>query len=264
MKRSLSMALALACIAFSAEGHEFWIDPVEHQVAPGANIVADLRVGQEYGGSAYSYLPPRFRRFDYAFDGQVAPVEGLIGDRPAVTMAAPGEGLVTLIHVTTDSRITWDDFADFEAFVVHKDAEWTLEPHESGELSKEKVSEVYSRYAKSLVGVGKSAGSDIEAGLLTEIVALENPYTDDTSDGVDVRLLYQGEPRGDEQIEIYQKTPEGEVTVSTVRTDDDGVASIPVTPGNRYMLDAVVLRRAEGPEIWESLWANLTFAVPAE
>ena len=254
----------MACIAFSAQGHEFWIDPVEHSVATGDQIVADLRVGQDYSGAGYSYLPPRFRRFDYAFDGQVAPVEGLIGDRPAVTMPAPGEGLVTLIHVTTDSRITWDDFAEFEAFVRHKDALWTLEPHESGELSKEDVTEIYSRYAKSLVGVGSAEGEDIEAGLLTEIVALENPYTDDTSDGVDVRLLYEGEPRRNEQIEIYQKTPEGEVSVSTVRTDEDGVASVPVTPGNRYMLDAVVLRRAEGPEIWESLWANLTFAVPAD
>jgi hypothetical protein len=44
------------------------------------------------------------------------------------------------------------------------------------------------------------------------------------------------------------------------------VATVPVTAGHAYMLDAVVLREPEGVSnpgaLWESLWANLTFAVP--
>ncbi len=262
MRRSFKLAACLACIAIPAKSHEFWIDPVDHQVEPGGEIVAALRVGQEYSGSSYAYLPPRFRRFDFAYAGAVQPVEGMIGDRPAVTMAAPGEGLVTLIHVTTDSRITWDEMAEFEAFVRHKDAVWTLDEHMRRGLPETDVTEIYSRYAKSLVAVGAGGGTDIEAGLLTEIVALENPYTGRTDDGLDVRLLYQGEPRGNEQIEIFEKAVDGTVTISTIRTDDNGVAAIPVRPGHRYMLDAVVLREGGDAAMWESLWANLTFAVP--
>ena len=262
MLRSLKLAACLACIAFSAKSHEFWIDPVEHQVETGGTIVADLRVGQEYSGSSYAYLPPRFRRFDFAFEGTVRPVEGMLGDRPAVTMAAPGEGLVTLIHVTTNSRITWDEIAEFEAFVRHKDAVWTLDEHAKRGLPETDVTEIYSRYAKALVAVGHGDGADVEAGLLTEIVALENPYTGKIDDGLDVRLLYQGEPRGDEQIEIFEKAADGAVSISTIRTDGNGVAAIPVRPGYRYMLDAVVLREGGDAAMWESLWANLTFAVP--
>ena len=98
---------------------------------------------------------------------------------------------------------------------------------------------------------------------------MENPYTDDMSDGIDVRLLYQGAPRQDEQVEIYERTEDGEVSVSTVRTDGDGIATVPVKAGARYMLDAVVLREPsttlanERNIAWESLWANLTFGVPA-
>lgn len=262
MLRTFSAASVLSCMSIAANAHEFWIDPESHIVPGDEKIVAHLRVGEAYKGSSYSFIPQRFERFDYAFAGEVLPVPGTIGDRPAVTMEAPGDGLLTLIHQTTNSRIVWSDFADFEAFVVHKDAKWTLDAHGEGGLSKENVSEIYSRYAKSLISVGTGAGKDIESGLLTEIIALENPYTGDTSDGVDVRLTYQQEPRVDEQIEIFEKAPSGDVIVSLVRTDDDGVATIPVQPGHRYMLDAVVLREAGEDAVWESLWANLTFEVP--
>ena len=219
MLRTLSFASVLACISTLSNAHEFWIDPEEH-------LVAHLRVGELYKGSSYSFLPPRFQRFDYAFDGEIRPVEGTMGDRPAVTMVPPGEGLITLVHVTTNSRITWKEFEKFESFVRHKDAVWTLEAHEARGLPKENVTEIYSRYAKSLVAVGSGEGTDIEAGLLTE------------------------------------KDAAGEVVVSLVRTDEDGIASIPVKPGHRYMLDAVVLRDGGDEAQWESLWANLTFAVP--
>ena len=263
MNRTFFAAGVLACIFSGANAHEFWIDPEEHLVPVDGQIIAHLRVGEVYEGSSFSYIPQRFHRFQYAFGGETLPVSGTVGDRPALTLDAPGDGLVTLIHMTTDSNLTWDDFADFEAFVRHKDAEWALAEHEARGLSSEDVTEVYSRYAKSLVAVGSGAGTDIETGLLTEIVALENPFTDDVSDGVDVRLLFQRQPRGDEQIEIFEKAPSGEVEVSLVRTDADGIATIPVQPGHRYMLDAVVLRDGGTTAQWESLWANLTFAVPA-
>jgi hypothetical protein len=45
-----------------------------------------------------------------------------------------------------------------------------------------------------------------------------------------------------------------------------GVVVVPVTPGHVYQADAVVLREPEGESnagaAWESLWANLTWAVP--
>ena len=84
--------------------------------------------------------------------------------------------------------------------------------------------------------------------------------------GMPVRLTYQGEPRADEQIEVFERDTGGEVTVTTLRTDGDGRALIPVKPGHDYMLDAVLMRAVEpafeGDPVWESLWANLTFGVP--
>ncbi len=268
MFRHLTFAISIACIATAAKGHEFWIEPENYQVVTGSDVVAELRVGQKFGGSSQAYLPQNFRRFEFAVNEQTTFLEGRLGDRPAIRLTTSADGLMVLIHETTDSKITWDEFGKFESFLKHKDAEWVLETHRAEGLSQENVAEAYSRYAKSLVAVGAGAGSDFEAGLETEIVALENPYIDEMDDGLDVRVLYQGTPRGNEQIEVFEKSEAGEVAVFTLQTDDAGMATIPVKKGYRYMLDAVVLRKASTElassrnVVWESLWANLTFAIP--
>lgn len=269
LTRILISAISLALSTTMVLGHEFWIDPEDFTVAPGEQIVAQIRVGQEFKGSGYSYLPQNFRLFEIAQGDARMPVEGRLGDRPALQQAAGDEGLAVVLHETKDYRLNYSDFADFEAFVRHKDALWTLEIHAERGFPREGFGEAYSRYAKSLVAVGDGAGQDKAYGLETEIVALANPYTDDLSDGMPVRVLYRGAPRADEQVEIFEKAADNAVTVSTVRTDAGGVAVIPVKPGHVYMVDSVVLREpeaalaAELDVVWESLWANLTFAVPA-
>lgn len=269
MFRTLLFAVSFSCIAVSAKSHEFWIDPTDFFVTPGQQIVADLRVGQDYKGGSQPFLPPQFHRFETAYKGKVEPVPGRMGDRPALTMDAPGDGLVTVIHETGDFLLTWDEWERFVGFVEHKDAEWALAEHERRGLDQKNFREVYSRYAKSLIAVGSGAGEDITAGMEIEIVALENPYTGNISDGVDVRVLYQGKPRTDAQVEIFEKAPDGAVTVFKIRTDGDGKATIPVKAGHRYMVDSVVIRQpsaektAEHGAVWESVWANLTFEAPS-
>lgn len=258
----------MAWFGAMAKAHEFWIEPKAHQIAPGSDVVASLRVGTEFEGSDQPYIPGNFVRFQFAQNGKAFKVPGVVGDRPAVNFEAETEGLMVLIHQTSNLGLTWDDWEKFENFLRHKDAEWALEEHLAKGLSQEKVREVYSRYAKSLVAVGAGAGKDVVAGLATELVALENPYTDQISDGLQVGLLYKGKPRRGAQVEVFERAPGGEVRIFTARTNAKGVANVPVRPGHSYMLDAVVLRRPQGqpadgpPFQWESLWANLTFAVP--
>ena len=241
---------------------------MKHQIGPDEDIVAAIRVGQNYKGSSFSYLPPQFRRFEFVIGDEIKPVVGTMGDRPAVTMTAPGEGLVVLVHETTDTKLTYSEFQKFEDFVTHKGADWVLEAHAARGLPPERFKEVYSRYAKSLVGVGGSQGQDRAVGLEVEIVALENPYTGEMADGFDVLVLYRGEPWTGAQVEVFEKTAAEEVAVSTLITDGEGRMIVPVKPGHRYMLDAVVLREpstelAEATgAVWESLWANLTLEVP--
>jgi len=266
--RYSSLAILAALGSGPALGHEFWIDPASHQIAAGDTIIADIRVGEHFEGATYPYIPPNFRLFELARGQSRESVEGRFGDRPALSKTAAFDGLAVVLHVTTGSRLTYDSLEQFRAFTEHKDASWALRAHEERGLPETDFRELYTRYAKSLIAVGNGEGTDHAYGLETEIVALDNPYTDDLSKGLRVRVLYQGDPRASAQVEVFEKASDGSVAVSTTRTDAEGVATVAVVTGRRYMLDAVVLREpatrvaAALGVVWESLWANLTFAVP--
>lgn len=263
---SLMSGLILLCAAATANAHEFWIDPEAYQVQAGAPLKAHLRVGQEFNGSSYPYRPSQITRFDLAQGDQISPVEGRIGDNPALDITAPKEGLLVIVHETADNRLTYTEFAKFEKFVAHKAFPDVIAQHDARGLSREKFVESYRRYAKSLVAIGDGAGADAPVGLKTEIVALANPYTDAISE-MPVKILLEGQPRKRTQVELFDKSPDGEVSITLYTTDDDGVARFPVTAGHSYLVDAVWAEAlpnddTESGPVWKTHWAALTFAVP--
>lgn len=267
VRAAAAAALLLLIQALPAAAHEFWISPQSYQVPAEAPLMADLRVGQTMQGSAYAYVPPNFTRFDVVMGDAVVAVTGRAGDRPALNMAVPGQGLAVVVHVTRDYSLTYTDWDKFVDFCTHKDFVWALERHKARGLPDVRFRETYSRHAKSLIAVGDGMGQDRVVGLLTEIIAGANPYTDDLSDGFPVQVLFDGAPRADTQIELFEKAPDGTVAATLYRTDAGGRAVLVVTPGHEYLVDSVVMREldqvADNDPVWESLWASLTFAVPA-
>ncbi len=267
MKYLSGLILSLLISTSAAQSHEFWISPETYQLNSGENIVAAVRNGQKFSGGPFSFLPQRFTRFDLVQGENVVPVEGRIGDRPALNMAPPNDGLWVVVHQTKASKITWKEWEKFAGFVTHKKLGNALVEHFERGLPETGFSESYTRYAKALVAVGNSDGADNNVGMRTEFIALTNPYVDDLTQGFSVQVLFEGAPRVDAQIEIFAKDAAGEVTVSTVQTDADGRATLPVQPGVEYLLDAVILLPlAPGDDprdpVWESLWAALTFKTP--
>ncbi len=269
MFRSLASVLATlaAVAALPAFGHETWLDAKRWQVAPESRIAVDLINGERFAGIELAYFQRRIERLEALRDGAGAPIDGRAGDIPAIQMDAGAEGLVRIVYRSNLSRLTYTEDNQFADFVAHKALEGTMAAHTARGLPETGFNEGYRRFAKALIGVGDGAGRDTRAGLETEFVALANPYTDDLSGGLPVQLFYRQDVRADAQIEIFERAPDGNVTVSTLRTDAEGRATIPVRPGHVYLLDAVVIREpepvlAEEEEIvWETLWAAMTFAV---
>ena len=245
-----------------AVSHEFWIEPERFQVETGAPLTAQLRNGERFKGSAIPYFPKRTARFELIRDGEVMPVGERTGDIPALETTAAGDGLVVILHETGPTLLTYQTWEKFAGFAEHKGFAEIRARHEARGLPMENFKETYRRFAKALVAVGTGEGSDADMGMETEFVSLSNPYNQDFNQHFRARLLYQGAPRGDAQVEIFERSPEGEVVITTARTNGDGVVTVPVTPGHDYLLDAVVLREADGEAVWETLWASLTFGVP--
>jgi len=258
----------LLCVgALPGLAHELWIEPVEWQADPGAQLQADLINGEGFEGVRQPYLANRIVLFNLYSAERATRIQNRNGSRPALDAPSHGEGLHIAAYQSAPSTLTYTEWEKFLAFVDHKDLGDVAAMHEARALPRTDFVETYSRFSKALFGVGSGAGADRRLGLETELVALDNPYAAG-GDTIRVQLYYQSALRADEQIEIFDRAPGGEVTVTTIRTDAEGIAAIPVTSGHDYMLDAVVLREptsrmAEATgAVWETLWANLTFHVP--
>lgn len=261
------LAPLLVLVAAQARAHEFWIEPFAYQIAPGETIQGQIKIGQSFGGSIYSYLPNSFVRFDVVTGGEAHPVTGRIGDRPALSYPDAPEGLAIVVHETVDNRLTYTERQKFVDFVNHKDAAWVLDEHARRGLPDTGFIETYRRYAKTLVAVGAGDGADAPQGLLWELVALENPYTGDLSDGFDVQLLHEGAPVPEAQIELFAKSADDSVETTYHRTGTDGVVTLPVVAGTAYLVDSVRLEprvpsEATQGAVWHSLWASLVFRTP--
>ncbi|MEO8531030.1 MAG: DUF4198 domain-containing protein, partial [Deltaproteobacteria bacterium] len=165
--RSALMFLVVLASPAKLLAHEFWISPVAYTVAEHEPIIADLRVGQKFDAPAFAYIDFNIKRFDLIQNGITTKVTGRMGDIPALQMAAPGDGLVTIVHETSDNLLTWSDFEKFESFVKHKDLKGTMEAHTALGLPPTGFKETYRRFVKSLVKVGTGAGQDVETGMRT-------------------------------------------------------------------------------------------------
>lgn len=264
MPRLLSLSFVCGLFASLADAHEFWIEPIEYQVESGGDLIAHFRNGEAFEGITLGFFGMRSQRLDLIAAGETVAIDSRMGNIPALQITAPRDGLVAIVHETTPSSVTYKDWDKFLSFARHKDFPDIAARHADRALPTSGFKERYTRHVKTLVGVGNAAGADSLSGMETEFVALANPYTDDLSDGLSVVLYYDGEVRRDAQVEVFEKGPDGQVQISLLRTDANGIVRVPVRPGHTYLLDAVVLRPAPDDiaEVWDTLWASLTFHVP--
>jgi uncharacterized GH25 family protein len=266
----LSVPLAVILLILStriAAAHEFWLTAKDYTITAEDTLHVGLRIGSGMKGSPLPYLPKDIARFEVIQGETARSVEGRMGDNPALVMETLTDGLAIVVHETTDSTLTYSDFAVFQRFVAHKAFPTALADHAARGLPEKNFRETYRRHAKCMVAVGSGAGADRALGLTIEIVALANPYTDDLAKGLPVLVLLDGTPRPDTQVELFQTAPDGAVTTTRHRTDAAGKALLPMQPGMEYLVDNVHLRAlpnddpAAGP-VWHSDWASLTFRTP--
>ncbi|MEM8824108.1 MAG: DUF4198 domain-containing protein [Pseudomonadota bacterium] len=260
-----SLAVALCILGGGAQAHEFWIEPEAYKVAPGVAVMATFRNGEAFSGSTLSFIGGRSERFDLIQGEAVRAAPAQMGDNPALQLDEAPEGLLIVVHETADQGLTYREWAKWVKFVEHKAFDGVLAAHRARGLPEEGFRESYRRYAKALIAVGDGAGADRDVGLYTEIVAGANPYTDDLSGGLPVRVLLDGAPKAGAQVEMFEKGPDG-VAVTLHRADAEGRVVLPVRPGFEYLLDSVAIEPLEpaidGDPVWKTHWAALTFAVP--
>ncbi|MBM1635202.1 DUF4198 domain-containing protein [Sulfitobacter mediterraneus] len=252
----------------TAQAHEVWIEPLKWEIDTGDVLMAHRINGEDFKGSKLIWNPQSTVLAEKRLGGQITPLEGRTGNKPAFRVPTSDEGLLTLIYQSTHSTITYRDYAKFARFVTSKGWKETLESHSARKLPETPIKEAYVRFAKALVAVGDGAGEDTARGMELELVALDNPYTEV---GTELRfqLLYRDAPLAGNKITVFTGDDAGQVSDFNLTTDADGRVSFTPEPGVAYLIDSVLLREPARElvietkgAVWESLWASLTFRAP--
>ena len=79
VKRLLHSFLLTAFFSQAAFAHEFWIEPKQYQLEPGAMIEASLRNGEFFVGSTVSFYKGSTNRFELVIQGQTEKIEPRLG-----------------------------------------------------------------------------------------------------------------------------------------------------------------------------------------
>jgi uncharacterized GH25 family protein len=126
--------------------------------------------------------------------------------------------------------------------------------------------EFFSRCAKALVAVGsgpKSAfGRRLDCKL--ELVPTRDPYVAAVGESLSIRVLFNGRPlAGKLVVAIPRADPRD---ARSARSDQGGIATFDFDARGPWLIKAVHMEPAPLAleADWESWWASLTFALPAE
>ena len=264
MRLLLRILLIGLVAAPAARAHDFWIEPSTYAPTPGQRVVVRLRVGDHFPGDPFARTPKRIERFALLGGAAEVEVPGAEGVDPAGFVVAGQPGIYQIVYDSNHASIELSG-EKFERHLAEQGLERISELRKKAGGSASAAKEIYSRSVKALIAVGESPGEgyDRPAGLPLELIPEKNPFQLAPGSELPLRLLYQGKPLAGVWVEA-RNSRRTEERVSG-RTDRDGRVRLRLASGGPWLVKAVHMVAApkESGADWESLWASLTFAVPA-
>jgi uncharacterized GH25 family protein len=271
----LAVSVLTGLVSLASHAHEFWIEPSDFQPEPGDRVTVDLVIGTDFQGLSSPYTPDEIAAFAMIDAAGERPITGRFGDMPAGQITAAQAGLTLLYHQTGPLFVNYRKPEKFISFATEKGFAEIAALYQQAEVENFRLVEQYRRFAKSLVMVGPAAGQDQILGqdqllgLEMELVALTNPYQHPAPETFRMAVYESGVPRPGAQVTVFIRHAPRDIEQKIIVADEDGQIQMPLLPGRQYLFDSVKLYRLKNPDTekdaeWESLWASLTFAVPAD
>lgn len=123
------------------------------------------------------------------------------------------------------------------------------------------------KFAKALfqVGIAASEAYRTVVGHQLELVPLNNPFTIKPGDSLKVRVYFEGKPLSAVGVEAGDGvTPMAEKDIPRYKTDEQGIAVVPITKGGPQLLVVDYLQPSAHPDLATNdlFNATLSFALP--
>lgn len=258
--------IAVLGLSIQAHAHEFWLEPLSFKIDKGANLKAHIKVGQGFAdGDTYGYYPTNFERFDLTVNDSTKPLKNRFAQKPAVDQTIKRSGLHILTYQSRPSKLRYEKREVFEKFLREEGIEWVLKAHEKRGLPRLDFTELFKRFAKSLIKVGDGEGQDRLMGLPFEWVVLTNPYSIVSRKTVEAQLYFDGKPFPNSTVNVFVRRGK-QVDQIKLKTDIEGKIEVPVRKGDLFLLNAVHMIKPDesiaspSEASWMSLWASTTFS----
>ncbi len=259
--RGAAIATIVVIAVAPTAAHDFWIEPSSFHPEPGSIVAIGLRAGQGFVGDPVRRSSELIEQFVVRVGDREEQVGGSDGSDPAGILMADGRETAVVAYRGKPAYIELpaDRFEDYlrleglEAIVARR--------RDRGKSATPGL-EYFTRYAKALLaGQSPSRGVTRPVGFELEIVPDADPTRQ--SGAFAGTVLHRGAPLPGALVVAMPRANPSER--SAVRTDARGAFTFArLKPGvwlikSVHMVEAGWFSRAD----WQSLWASLTFEVPA-
>jgi len=265
----LSLLIGIFFLAHPSFGHEAWLSPQAYIDNSNMSVRADIRIGQNFTGDGLRYLPQKIATLAFLTEDGQQMITGRLGDRPAIQASVPVRGQNILIYQSQPEKIVYQSFDKFADFVREKADESLLNTHQQRGLPEKDFTEIYIRFAKTILIRGADAAglADRYSGMEVEFVLENDVLQNEDTRPLSIRLFYQGMPLAGANVTIFEKDSNDALTIAHHRTDAQARIYLKPKSGHEYLIDHVTIRpplkdNKEKDAAWESLWASLTFYYP--
>ncbi len=263
MKQTISVIILLL-ISWLAQAHEFWLEPQKFVFDIGEKIEVKLQVGEAFTGKAWDLTRHEIEHFTlYNKAGKQ--------DLTAIANRATSSTIEYLLNQQGTSVFTLEsnqafielDAEKFNAYLKEDGLDKIITDREKKGEAKTGARELYRRYAKLMVQVGKGTDDTYKrrTGMELEIVPDANPYAITTGDYLGCVVYYQGKPLPHTLVKVWSHVG-NRIFLQNIYTEDDGAIKFPISTKGPWMVSTVQMKKSEKPNAdYESMWASLVFGI---
>ncbi len=266
MKKIFTL-ITLLVFSASSFAHEYWFEADKFFLAPKESTAVHLFVGEALKhDEERAFQLSKTTMFRLFSDGNSLDLKTKVKDEalPIYNFEAEKSGNYLLALERNWSYIKLSP-KDFEDYLREDGMEYIIaERAKLGESQKE-GSERYSRFLKTLLQVGaeKDATFKKKAGLMLEIVPLENPYSKKIGDNLKFQVLFDGKPLSGKTVFADNKDG-ADVTNQKLKTDGQGKVSVKLDRQGVWLVRLVFMQRCKtdcAEADWESFWGGFSFGL---
>lgn len=258
----VALCLGLLLSAGAALAHEFWLVPHEPAAGVDSRVTFELRIGDTWPGVQATRLPNLVDWFKATDALGTRDVAGSEGSRAVGNLETRVAGAAVVAMRTNPSHIELSA-TEFNQYLRDEGLDEVLDSRRRSGLSNAPGREDFSRCAKSIVFVdGDSRGFDTLTGLPLELVPQTDPLAFRAGRPFKVKLLFNGKPLANTLIKAQLKADKP--VELTANSNADGNVTFALPSAGMWLFNAVHMEPSSEPgSDWESLWASLTFEIPA-